>query len=155
MTFLQTDLRDAMLDGMAGLVVREEDGEILCATPLLEDMFGYTMRGELSTGMVVEDLIPISKREVHKNVHRLAYRQNPIQRAMGKGLVLEGQRKDGSVFPVAVTLRGRVISGVRCIVASVMDMTDWGPKHSTAPVGDQSGQYHGDWARPGGADPCT
>lgn len=125
-TFLQSELNEALLEGTAGLIAREDTGEIIYATCLLEQMFGYHMRGELSVGMSVEDLLPHNLREKHKTVHRPAYKEKPHARPMGVGMNLEGQRKDGTVFPLAVSLRGRVISGIRCVIAIVTDMTNWG-----------------------------
>ena len=127
MRFLQTDLNDALLDGMAGGIIREDNGEIVYATPLLEDLFGYTMKGELSLpGTAVEVLVPAASRELHRDTHRPVYKMDSRLRVMGQGKVLTGQRKDGSMFPVSVMLRGRVINGVRCVIFNVMDMTGWG-----------------------------
>lgn len=128
MIFHQATLNDALLHGAAAGIIREDNGEIICATTLLEEMFGYMMLGELSVeGNTVEMLIPVAKRDLHRDVHRPAYKADMRPRTMGKGLVLEGQRKDGSVFPIAVTLRGRVIGGVRCVIFYVMDMTGYAP----------------------------
>ncbi len=81
-------------------------------------MFGYTTRGSLTNGMHIEDLVPIALRERHIQ-HRVVYRANPSTRPMGLGLNAYGQRLDGSLFPIAVSLSSEIISGVVYIAFSV------------------------------------
>jgi PAS domain S-box-containing protein len=64
-------------------------------------MFGYS-RDELM-GQPVEVLIPQELHARHAE-HRANYRQHPMTRTMGNGLALEGIRKDGSRFPVEISL---------------------------------------------------
>src|SRR5262249_36517672 len=66
-----------------------------------ETMFGYP-REELM-GKPVECLIPEDLRSPHGH-HRQHYWNHPQTRSMGSGLALEGQRKDGSRFPVEISL---------------------------------------------------
>ena len=79
----------------------DADGRIILLNRVAEDMFGYS-RDEL-LGQPVEVLIP---RELHARhvEHRAHYRQNPMTRTMGSGLALEGIRKNGSRFPVEISL---------------------------------------------------
>jgi PAS domain S-box-containing protein len=79
----------------------DAEGKIILMNRVTEDMFGYT-RDELM-GQLVEVLIP---RELHARhvEHRAHYRQHPMTRTMGSGLALEGIRKDGSRFPVEISL---------------------------------------------------
>jgi PAS domain S-box-containing protein len=79
----------------------DAEGRIILLNRVTEDMFGYT-RDEL-LGHPVEVLIP---QELHARhiEHRAHYRQNPMTRTMGSGLALEGIRKDGSRFPVEISL---------------------------------------------------
>jgi PAS domain-containing protein len=69
-----------------------------------ETMFGYT-RAEL-IGQPVELLIPKRLGERHV-AHRATYMAAPRVRPMGQGLDLIGLRKDGSAFPVEVSLSFR------------------------------------------------
>jgi hypothetical protein len=64
-------------------------------------MFGYS-RDEL-IGQPVELLIPTRLRERHVG-HRAAYMAAPRVRSMGQGLDLSGLKKDGTEFPVEVSL---------------------------------------------------
>ncbi len=119
---LKTDLIEAMVDAVAGGIADMETGEILYASRLLEEMFGYMVRGELS-GMNVDILVPSSLRQRHTE-HRKDYASTPEPRPMGVGLQVDGQRKDSSLFPVTVTLSGVVLSGRRCVVFIVFNMMD-------------------------------
>lgn len=78
-----------------------EEGRIVLLNRVTERLFGYG-REEL-LGQMVEILIPASIRAGHHK-HRQAYWAHPSTRPMGTGLKLEGQRKDGSKFPVEISL---------------------------------------------------
>jgi len=79
----------------------DADGRIILLNRVAEDMFGYS-RDEL-LGQPVEALIPKELHTRHTE-HRAHYRQNPMTRTMGSGLALEATRKDGSRFPVEISL---------------------------------------------------
>jgi len=64
-------------------------------------MFGYKKVELLK--VTVEDLIPESLRNRHE-AHREGYFLNPHVRPMGVGLELSAKRKDGSEFPVEISL---------------------------------------------------
>jgi len=79
----------------------DENGVIVLLNRVTEQMFGYA-RQEL-LGQPVEILIPESHRAAHVH-HRAHYWSHPQTRAMGSGLSLEGQRRDGTRFPVEISL---------------------------------------------------
>jgi PAS domain S-box-containing protein len=79
----------------------DADGQIVLLNEVAEKMFGYT-RAEL-LGERVEILIPSDLRTMHER-HRSGYRSHPTTRPMGSGLDLYAQRKDGSRFPVEISL---------------------------------------------------
>lgn len=64
-------------------------------------LFGYTQ--EQLVGQPVEILVPDAKRESHVRFH-LEYVESPRFRPMGTGLSLFARRRDGSEFPVEITL---------------------------------------------------
>src|SRR5262249_317330 len=76
-------------------------GRIVLINETAEKMFGYT-REELM-GLDVETLVPTAMRRGHV-AHRGAYTAHPQMRPMGTGLELHAQRKDGSLFPVEISL---------------------------------------------------
>jgi PAS domain S-box-containing protein len=111
-------LVDAAPDGM--LVVGDQ-GEILLVNRQVEELFGYT-RGEL-LGQPVEVLIPEGARPAHL-AHRARYRADPTTRPMGAGLQLRGLRKDGTEFPVEISLSPFATEHGPRVVAAVRDITD-------------------------------
>lgn len=103
-----------------GLVVVDSSGRIIMQNPSIGRMFAY---GETELlGHVIEDLLPDAMRAKHA-AHRAAYDKKPVQRAMGSGLELKGRRKDGSVFPVEVSLNHFMVEGKRYVMALVTDIT--------------------------------
>lgn len=77
------------------------EGRILLLNRVTEEMFGYS-REEL-LGQPVEMLVPTARRGAHVH-HRAAYAHQPATRPMGAKLPLEGMRKDGTTFPVEISL---------------------------------------------------
>ncbi|MBV8811950.1 MAG: PAS domain S-box protein, partial [Acidobacteriaceae bacterium] len=96
-------------------------GKIVLANAATEQMFGYP-RDEL-LGKTVDQLVPEEARERHAR-HRSRYSEAPARRPMGTGLHLEGRRKDGTSFPVEISLSPvNSAEGVR-VSAVIRDVTD-------------------------------
>ena len=79
----------------------DREGRILLLNLATEQLFGYK-REEL-LGRPVEMLVPDALRANHHE-HRARYWAHPVTRPMGTGLALRGRRKDGSSFPVEISL---------------------------------------------------
>jgi PAS domain S-box-containing protein len=77
------------------------DGTIRALNPKAEELFGW--RADQLMGQRVETLLPDSLRKRHVS-QRDHFNKNPHDRPMGAGLDLRAQRKDGSTFPVEVSL---------------------------------------------------
>lgn len=103
-----------------GMVVVDRAGIIVMHNPRLDAMFGYA-KGEL-TGRTIEVLIPDAVRGRHKD-HREKYHEKPVERFMGIGMELKGQRKDGSVFPVEVSLNHFKVDEHQYAMGLVTDIT--------------------------------
>ena len=84
-----------------GFVVSDDAGVVVYANQTAEQQFGYE-RTEL-LGRNVVDLIPSRLAAAHSD-HMTSYIQDPRVRPMGLGLDLVGRRKDGSEFPVEISL---------------------------------------------------
>ena len=99
----------------------DAEGRIILLNRVTEDMFGYS-RDEL-LGQPVEVLIPQELHARHAE-HRAHYRKHPMTRTMGSGLALEGIRKDGSRFPVEISLSpSHSADGFR-VTAIIRDTTE-------------------------------
>lgn len=118
---LSDDAVWAIIEGAPdGIVMVDEDGQILLVNRCLEEMFGYD-RGEL-LGKPIEVLLPERVRSAHVN-HRNRYRTNPRIRPMGSGLELTGTRRDGGELPVEVSLSPILANDARHSLAIVRDVT--------------------------------
>src|SRR5207244_300701 len=96
-------------------------GQIELVNAQTERLFGYT-RTEL-IGQPVECLVPERLRR-HHDAHRAGYTTDPHVRPMGAGLDLFGVRKDGSEFPVEISLSPlRIDEGV-LVSSAIRDITD-------------------------------
>ena len=102
-----------------GILVSDEDGEIVMANRQVEDMFGYPRQTVVGTH--VESLLPIESRPVHR-VHRARYRDAPRTRAMGAGLELFGRHADGTEFPVEISLSAVAADHGPVTVAVIRDL---------------------------------
>jgi PAS domain S-box-containing protein len=84
-----------------GVVLSDASGRITLVNAAAERMFGYD-RAELR-GQLLEVLLPDRVRSAHTE-HRAHYFAAPRIRPMGSGLDLAGRRKDGTEFPVEISL---------------------------------------------------
>jgi PAS domain S-box-containing protein len=83
------------------MIIVDDNGEIAIVNGQTELMFGYE-RAEL-LGNKIEMLLPDRVRDSHLK-HRERYTNSPSIRPMGAGLELVARRKDGSEFPVEISL---------------------------------------------------
>lgn len=104
-----------------GMIIAGAKGEIVLVNPTAEKQFGYE-QGEL-TGKSIEILIPDRFSERHVK-HREKYSQNPYPRPMGKGTLLFARRKDGSEFPVEISLSNFATEEGRFIIAFIIDISE-------------------------------
>jgi PAS domain S-box-containing protein len=111
-------LLEAMPDGMVGV---DPAGVIRFVNRRMESMFGYDPGGLI--GVPIETLVPESFRQVHSE-HREDYVDAPVQRPMGRDLILSAQRRDGTQFPVDIALSHSDTADGLLVIAAVRDMSD-------------------------------
>ena len=95
-------------------------GHILRSNPRSEDLFGYD-RSEMQ-GLKIEALIPARFHKDHKR-HRQQYAKNSQPRIMGVGRHLVAKKKDGTEFPIEVSLNPAEINGEKVFIAFLIDIT--------------------------------
>jgi PAS domain S-box-containing protein len=103
------------------IVIVGHDGKVVFANAQVERVFGYAPT-ELA-GLPVETLIPRRFRHKHSE-HRAGFFGDPKVRAMGSGLELWGTRKDGSEFPVEISLSPLRTDDGLIVSAAIRDITD-------------------------------
>lgn len=103
------------------MVIVAEDGHIEIVNEQAERMFGYARQEMI--GQPIEMLLPGRIRERHE-AHRDKYARSPSVRPMGAGLDLVGRRKDGSEFPVEISLSPVETAQTRFISSVIRDVTE-------------------------------
>ncbi|MGH2459036.1 MAG: PAS domain-containing sensor histidine kinase, partial [Chloroflexota bacterium] len=103
------------------IVISTQDGTIAFANRQTEMLFGY--RRDEVLGQTIELLVPerFHRRHLH---HRQAFVSQPRIRPMGVGLELLGRRKDGSEFPVEISLGPVHAAGGLWVMSAIRDVTD-------------------------------
>ena len=84
-----------------GCLVVDRSGVIRASNSRMEELFGWAP--EELVGQNVDILVPSALRKGH-GAHRGRFVADPHNRPMGVGLDLRGQRKDGTTFPIEISL---------------------------------------------------
>ncbi|MCI0665074.1 MAG: PAS domain S-box protein [Acidobacteria bacterium] len=104
------------------IVIVNHHGEIVLVNTQTEKVFGY-WREEL-LGKPVEILIPERSHSKHIG-YRVNYSTDPHTRPMGIGLDLSARRRDGSEFPVEISLSPMETEAGRLVTAIIRDTSEW------------------------------
>jgi len=113
--------RDLLESAPDAMVIVNQQGEIVLINSQTEALFGYR-RDELMH-QPVEILVPERFRANHPQ-HRTQYFDGPSARPMGTVLELVGRRKDGSEFPVEISLSPLQTTDGVLVTSGIRDITD-------------------------------
>ena len=115
---LSSDLLQALPDA---IVAVDRDGTIVQVNSQAQELFGYD-REEL-IGQKVEVLVPESYRRRHHH-HRENFVETPKTRRMGADLDLYGRRRNGSEFPVEISLSPVSTEHGTFVLSAIRDISD-------------------------------
>jgi PAS domain S-box-containing protein len=113
--------RDFLEVAPDAILLVDDSGTIRLMNGQAEQMFGYARKELL--GQPLEMLLPERFRAAHVG-HRTGYQHSPRTRPMGTGLELFGRRKDGSEFPVEISLSPTRTDEGDFIVSVIRDITE-------------------------------
>ena len=114
------------------LVVVDGSGKIVLVNVRVEQLFGY-VRDEL-IGKSVDLLVPSTFRDAHA-VDRRMFMAAPKTRPLGSGIELKGCRRDGTEFPVEISLSPTRVGEDVLVMAMVREVSD--PKSSAGAARDE------------------
>jgi PAS domain S-box-containing protein len=115
------EFRQVLESAPDAMVIVDHDGRIVLINAQSEEVFGYD-RQEL-IGQPVEVLMPRRFRDPHRG-HKLDYFANARVRPMGDSMGLYGLRKDGSEFPVEISLSPVETAQGMLVSAAIRDVTE-------------------------------
>ncbi|MDH5603879.1 MAG: PAS domain S-box protein, partial [Cyclobacteriaceae bacterium] len=103
-----------------GIIIADHRGKIVMANEVATTIFGYDHSDLI--GESIEVLIPRHLATTHEKM-RGKYFEHPTKREMGIGLELAGRKRDGSVFPVEISLSPWEEDGQHFVTAIIQDIT--------------------------------
>jgi len=120
-TLAERKFRELIENAPDAILQVDQLGYIVIANRTAETMFGYSREELLGNG--IDILVPDAVRARHPE-QRAAFASAGVTRPMGQGLDLRARRKDGTQFPVEISLSPiRTESGIN-VTAVIRDVTE-------------------------------
>lgn len=116
----EAHLRSILATVPESMIVIDEAGTIASFSTAAEKLFGYS--SEEVYGKNVRMLMPSPDREAHDG-YLSHYLTTGERRIIGYGRVVSGQRKDGTVFPMELSVGEAIANGKRIFTGFVRDLT--------------------------------
>jgi len=118
---IEERLRRLLDSAPDAMVIAGQDGRIVLVNTQTEKLFGY--RREELLGQPVEVLVP-ERFWSHHRKHRETYTSSPQARPMGAGSELYGLKKDGTEFPVEISLSPQQTDDGILVSSTIRDITE-------------------------------
>jgi two-component system, LuxR family, sensor kinase FixL len=119
-TLSEARLESVLETAPDGIVVMDEDSRLLVFNKACEQMFGY------GAGEVLGENVKILMSQEHRGSHDLyvqRYRSTGEKRIIGIGREVEGRRKDGSIFPLDLSVGEAMTPNGRQFIGVIRDLT--------------------------------
>lgn len=116
----KTHMASLFENATEGILLTDKTGSIVLVNPAAERMFGY--RATELVEEKIEKLIPMRFLDRHVGL-REGFYKNPSNRTMGIGRDLYARRKDGSEFPVEVSLSHYKQRDEDFVIGFIVDIT--------------------------------
>jgi PAS domain S-box-containing protein len=118
--------RDALMRAIVetavdAILTIDERGVVRSFNPAAERMFGYAAAEVV--GHNVDRLMPAPHRERH-DAYLAQYRSSGVRKIIGIGREIAALRKDGSIFPMYLSVSEVVLSGERRFTGFIRDLTE-------------------------------
>jgi PAS domain S-box-containing protein len=104
-----------------GIIISNSKGEIVLANPRAEFKFGYE-KGTM-VGVSIDALIPSRFMPKHSQ-YRKDFYSHPVAKPMGKGRELFARKKDGTEFPVEISLSTFKIKDELFVISFIINITE-------------------------------
>ena len=103
------------------ILTMDRSGSIEMVNPAVESMFGY--KAESLIGKNISVLMP-ENIEKHHHLWMEAYLKQDGKILAGRRIDTEGKRKDGSIFPLEISVSDKVVNGRHIFTSIMRDITE-------------------------------